>query len=94
MVSIIYVRDIVEELHKGFVIVTIDKATKNFGFIYKQYFIFNLLSENGISNSKSKTYSKATHSIEEIIQANINYSKKFDLNITELDKLLPILRQS
>ena len=34
---------------------------------------------------------KATHSIEEIIQGNISYCKRFDLNITELDKSLPIM---
>ena len=42
-------------------------------------------------NQKSKTYSKATHSKDEIIQANINYCKKVDLNIAELDKMLPIM---
>ena len=30
-------------------------------------------------------------SIEEIIEANINYCKTFDLNITDRDKLLPIM---
>ena len=39
---------------------------------------------------KSKTYSKVTYYIEEIIQTNINYCKKFDLNITELYKTLLI----
>ena len=29
--------------------------------------------------------------MEEVIQANMNYCKKFDLNITELDKPLPIM---
>ena len=28
--------------------------------------------------------------MEEVLEANINYSKKFSLNITELDKSLPI----
>ena len=54
--------------------------------------IFSKLSaELDLSNSKSKTHSKATHSIEEIIQGNISYRKKFDLNITELNKSLPIM---
>ena len=34
---------------------------------------------------------KTTHSIEEIIPANISYCLKFDLNITELDESLPIM---
>ena len=49
------------------------------------------MAERGLSNSKSKTYSKATHSIEEIIQANIIYRKRFDLNIKEIDKSLSIM---
>ena len=53
--------------------------------------MFKLLAEINLSNSKSKTYSKATHSIEEIIQPNIRRCKTLDLNITELDKLPPIM---
>ena len=64
---------------------------KKFAFICKIYYISKLLREVGLSNSKSKTYSKATHSIEEIIQGNISYCKRFDLSITELDKSLPIM---
>ena len=57
----------------------------------KIYYIFKLLAELGLTNSKSKKYSKAANSIEEIIQTKIYYCKKFDLKITELDKLLPIM---
>ena len=61
-------------------------------FCFHQQNIFSKLSaELDLSNSKSKTHSKATHSIEEIIQGNISYCKKFDLNITELNKSLPIM---
>ena len=56
-----------EALHKYFVVVTIVKAAKNFAFICKIYYISKLLVEAGLSNSKSKTHSKATHSLEEII---------------------------
>ena len=73
--------DKLEALHKRFVVLTICQI----------YYISRLLTENGLSNSISKIYSKAAYPIKEIIQANINYCKKFDLNITELDKLLPIL---
>ena len=67
------------------------QSCKNFAFICKIYYISKLLAELDLSNSKSKTYLKVTHSIEEIIQPNIRNSKNFDLNITELDKLLPIM---
>ena len=44
-----------------------------------------LAAEVELSNSKSKTYSRGTHSTEEIIRENIsNYCKKFDLNINEI----------
>ena len=56
----------------------------------KIYCISRLLGELDLTNSKSKIYSKATHSIEKIIQANISYCKTFDMNIKELDKSLPI----
>ena len=41
-------------------------------------------------NIENLKHSKATRSIEKIIQANTNYCKRFDLIITELDKTLPI----
>ena len=43
-----------------------------------------LLAEFGLFNSKSKIYSKTAHSIREIIQANINDCKKFDLKLQNL----------
>ena len=64
---------------------------KNFAFVCKIYYISKLLAEINLSNWKFKTYSKATHSIEETIQANIRSCKRFDLNNTELDKLLSIM---
>ena len=84
-------RSYLQVLQKCFVVVIIDKAAKNFAFICKIYYISKLLAELDLSNSKSKTYSKAAHSIEETIQANISYCKKFDLNITELDQWLTIM---
>ena len=84
-------RDLIYVDYKCFVVVTIDKAAKNFAFICKIYCISKLLAELDLSNSKSKTYSKATHSIEEIIQTNMRNSKNFDLNIPKLDKSLPIM---
>ena len=61
-------------------------------FCFHLQSIFSKLSaELDLSNSKSKTHSKSTHSIEEIVQGNISYCKKFNLNITELNKSLPIM---
>ena len=51
-------------LLKRFVSVAIDKAANNFAFC-KKYYISKLLVEVGLSNSKSKTCSKATLSTKE-----------------------------
>ena len=59
-------------------------------FLQKKHYISKLSAEVGFSNSKSKTYSKVTHSIVEVIQAN--YCQKLDLNIAEPDKTLPVVR--
>ena len=67
------------------------KTANKLTVISKLYCISKLLAELGLSNSKSKTNSKATHCIEEIIPANISYCWRFDLNITELDESLPII---
>ena len=74
-----------------FAVVTIYKYANKLTVITKIYCISKLLAELGLSNSKSKTNSEATHSIEEIIPANISYCLNFNLNITELDESLPII---
>ena len=56
-----------------FAVVTIYKYGNKLTVISKIYCISKLLAELGLSNSKSKTNSEATHSIEEIIPANISY---------------------
>ena len=61
------------EHHKCFAVVTIDKSGNKLTVIRKIYYISKLLAELGLSNSKSKTNSKATHVIEEIIPPNISY---------------------
>ena len=81
-----------EELHRKFLIVTIDKASSNFLFICRKYYISKPLAEVSpieIINSSS-IYSQTTKSKEELIETNIKYCKKFDLKITEQDKTLSI----
>ena len=82
-------RDFLQQQY--FIVVTIGKVLNNFAFICKKYYISKILTKVGLFKSKYKTHSKASHSVKEIIQANTNYFKKFKLNITELDKLLPIM---
>ena len=88
----IEVKNYLAELHQRFVIVTVDKASNNFAFICRKYYISKLLSEVGYGNTPSqKTYSQVDISKEDIINANINYCKKFDLDVTNNDKTLPIM---
>ena len=82
---------LVEALHKCFAVITIEKSANKLTVISKIYYISKPLAELGLSNSKSKTNSKGTHSIEEIIPAHISYCWKFDLNITELVESLLIM---
>ena len=63
------VKSHLEALHGSFAFVTIDKSANIFQFICKKYYISKLLTE-------TITYSKTTNSIEQIIQANINYCQK------------------
>ena len=53
------VKSYLESLLRRFVSVAIDKATNDFTFSNKPY-ISKPLTEVGLSNSKSKTWSKAT----------------------------------
>ena len=83
-----FVKSFPEALRKRFVVVAINQPANDFAFICKKYYISKLISKVGFSSSKSKPYSKITHSIEEIIQANMNYCEKCDANITKFDKTL------
>ena len=65
-------RSYLEALQKCFAVITIDKSANKLTDISKIYYISKLLAELGLSNLKSKTNSKATHSIEEIIPPNIS----------------------
>ena len=79
-----------KSLLKRFVSVAIDKATNDFTFSKKPY-ISKPLTEVGLSNSKSKTWSKATLSTKKKVWGNDNYSGNFDLHTTEFDKGLPMI---
>ena len=63
-------------VHKKYVIVPIDKASNNFVFIYKNFYVSKLLSE--ISNNNS-TYLHIDKEGETIISENIKFYEKFGL---------------
>ena len=81
-----------EELHRKFVIITIDKVS-NFALICRKYYISKLSAEVPPNENKNSTptYSQTQKSMEEIIKTNMKYCKKIDLKITEQDKSHPIM---
>ena len=85
------VKSCLENLHRKFVIVPIDKAANNYAFICKYFYLSELLKEVGINNPPSSTYSLSDRTKENIVTYNKNYSKEFDLNITQQDESLPIM---
>ena len=78
-----------------FVIVTIDKASNNFGFICRKYYISKQLAEVSPNKNENSTssYSQTQKSKEDTLKTNIKYSKTPNLKLTEQDKTLPIIYQ-
>ena len=80
-----------EQLHRRFVIVPIDKASNNFAFICKSFYISKILNEVGINTISNPTYKVCNDSKDEIINNNTTFLQKFDLKITDQQKCLPIM---
>ena len=80
------VKNYLEELHQKLVIVTSDKASNNYEFLCRKYYISKLLAE--VSPNKNK-YSTAAYS--ETQKCNIKYFKKFKPKLTEQEKILSIM---
>ena len=66
-------RDLIQKHSTNVLLLLPDKSANKLTVIGKINYISKPLAELGLSNSKSKTNSKATHSIKEIISANISY---------------------
>ena len=77
------------QLHRYFVIVPIDKASNNFAFICKSFYVSKLLDEVGLNGNANHTYSKTNERMEDLIDRNINLCKKFDLNVEQKQHALP-----
>ena len=77
-----------ENLQRKFVIVTIDKASNNFAFICKKFYVSKLLSE--VSNNLP-TYEPCSLSKESLIDKNKSICKKFGLEISSKEHSLPLM---
>ena len=80
-----------EELHRKYVVVPIDKAANNVAFVYKKFYVEKLLTEIGIMGNPSDTYNVIERNIQSIIVNNVELCKKFGLSVDERDNKLPIM---
>ena len=80
-----------ENLHKQFVLVPIDKASNNVAIICKRYYVEVVLKEVGILATGNTTYKKTDLTKDEIIDDNVTYSQKLGFKITNNEKELPIM---
>ena len=80
-----------DELHRNFVVVPIDKAPNNIGFICKTFYVKRLLSEVGIVGPPSDTYKVSAKDSNDVITNNITVCKRFGMKVNENDQKLPIM---
>ena len=80
-----------EEFHHKFVIVPIDKASNNFAFICKKFYISKILSEVGINGIPNPTYELSNITKDDITNNNLKFLHKFDLKISDDQKGLPMM---
>ena len=76
-----------ETLQKRFVIVTIDKASKNFALICKKFYVSRLLKEISGNN----TYQPSDLDLNSILENSESLCKTFGLSLSDKMKTLPIM---
>ena len=81
------VQKYLESFHRKYVIVTIDKASKNFAIICKKFYVAKLIAEVSGNN----TYQTSNIDLDNILRANEDMCKKFGLTLTDKQKTLPIM---
>ena len=86
----------IAQLHEHFIVSTVDKASNNFAFICKKFYILVLLKELGFNDSfqpiGNVTYSPQQDNKEEIIERHCKeLSNIFKIDTTENNKILPKL---
>jgi len=79
------------DLHSKYTIVPIDKAANNVALICKKYYVEVILREIGVLGEHSTTYSMSTESKEDIMEENLTYCKRLNLEVSERDHDLPCM---
>ena len=70
-----------EDLQTKFCIVPIDKAANKFYFICKNFYVSKLIDEIGLRGIQSDTYKLVNKLKKEVIDDNITFSSKFNLEV-------------
>ena len=84
------VRAYLDDLHKKFVVVPIDKAANNVAIICKRFYLSSILQELGVPGNNSPTYELINRSAESIIETNsMLVQTKLGVALDEPSQTLP-----
>merc|ERR1711928_285663 len=78
-----------EQLHKTYVFVPIDKAGNNIAIICKRYYVEVILKEIGQIGDGNSTYEKVSKTVEDVVEDNVMYSERLGLEVEDREKDLP-----
>ena len=78
-----------EQLHKNYVFVPIDKAGNNIAIICKRYYVEVILKEIGQIGDGNSTYEKSSKTVEDVVEDNVMYSERLGLEVEDREKDLP-----
>ena len=78
-----------EQLHKTYVFVPIDKAGNNIAIICKRYYVEVILKEIGQIGDGNSTYEKSSRTVEDVVEDNVMYSERLGLEVEDREKDLP-----
>ena len=85
------VLEYLNKLHEHYVLVPIDKAANNIAVICKKYYVEVILKEIGVLGEGNNTYQVTDKTKDEIINENVEYSKRLHFTIDDSEKVLPIM---
>ena len=91
---VLYDHSALEQLNKlqeKYVIVPIDKASNNYAFICKKFYIAKLLDEVGFLHGDSSTYKANILPPDHFIQKNVDFCSKFGYKVSDREKCLPTM---
>ena len=78
-----------ENLHKHYVSVPIDKAANSIAIVCKRHYVEGILKEIGIMGEGNSTHCKIENSVQDIVEENVKESEVFGFNISEKEECLP-----